>query len=46
VFVQVIPAIPILVGGLFPGLGRSRLYFVAGLGIGVISTGLIWALEP
>jgi hypothetical protein len=46
VFVQLIPAIPVLVGGLLPGLGRSRLFFVAGVGVGVLSTGLIWALEP
>lgn len=46
VFVQLIPAIPVLVGGLLTGLGRSRLFFVAGLGVGALSTGLIWALEP
>jgi hypothetical protein len=45
-FVQLIPAIAVLVGGLLPGLGRSRLFFVAGVGVGVLSTGLIWALEP
>jgi hypothetical protein len=46
VFVQLIPAIPVLVGGLLPGLGRSRLFFAAGVGLGVLSTALIWALEP
>jgi MFS-type transporter involved in bile tolerance (Atg22 family) len=46
VFVQLIPAIPILLGGLLPSLGRSRLFFAAGVGIGVLSTALIWALEP
>jgi hypothetical protein len=46
VFVQVIPAIPVLVGGLLPALGRSRLFFVAGVGVGVLATGLIWTLEP
>jgi hypothetical protein len=46
VFVQLIPAIPVLVGGLLPGLGRSRLFFAAGVGVGALSTGLIWALEP
>jgi hypothetical protein len=46
VFVQLIPAIPVLVGGLLPSLGRSRLFFFLGLGVGVLSTGLIWALEP
>jgi hypothetical protein len=46
VFVQLIPAIPVLVGGLLPGLGRSRLFFFGGLGVGVLCTGLIWALEP
>jgi len=46
VFVQLIPAIPVLLGGLLPSLGRSRLFFAAGVAIGVLSTGLIWALEP
>jgi len=46
VFVQLIPAIPVLVGGLLPSLGRSRLYFAAGVGIGVLTTALIWTLEP
>jgi MFS-type transporter involved in bile tolerance (Atg22 family) len=46
VFVQLIPAIPVLVGALLSGLGRSRLFFAAGVGIGVLSTALIWALEP
>jgi hypothetical protein len=46
VFVQLFPAIPVLVGGLLPGLGRSRLFFAAGVGLGVLATGLIWALEP
>jgi hypothetical protein len=46
VFVQLIPAIPVLVGGLLPALGRSWVFFPAGLGLGVFATGLIWALEP
>ena len=45
VFVQLIPAIPVLIGGLSTGLGRSRLFFVAGVGLGALSTALIWALE-
>jgi hypothetical protein len=45
-FVQLIPAIPVLIGGLLTGLGRSRFFFAAGVGVGVLSTGLIWALEP
>ena len=46
VFVQLIPAIPVLIGGLMPTLGRSRLFFALGIGLGALSTGLIWALEP
>jgi hypothetical protein len=47
VLVQLIPAVPVLVGGLLPGvLGRSRLFFAVGLGVGLAATGLIWALEP
>lgn len=46
VFVQLIPAMPVLVGALLSGLGRSRLFFAAGVALGVLSTGLIWALEP
>ena len=46
VFVQLLPAIPVTVGGLLATLGRSRLYFAAGVGLGVLSTALIWALEP
>jgi hypothetical protein len=46
VFVQLIPAIPVLVGALLSGLGRSRLFFAAGVAVGVLSAGLIWALEP
>jgi hypothetical protein len=46
VFVQLIPAIPALVGGLLAGLGRSRLFFGAGAAVSVLSTALIWALEP
>lgn len=33
-------------GGLLTGLGRSRLFFAAGVGVCVLSTALIWALEP
>jgi hypothetical protein len=46
VFVQLIPAIPVLVGALMSGLGRSRLFFAGGVALGALSTGLIWALEP
>jgi hypothetical protein len=46
VFVQLIPAIPVLVGALLSGLGHSRLFFAAGVALGVLSTALIWALEP
>ena len=46
VFVQLIPAVPVLVGGLLPSLGRSRLFFGVGVGVGLAATGFIWALEP
>jgi hypothetical protein len=46
VFVQLIPAIPVLAGALLSGLGRSRVFFAAGVALGALSTGLIWALEP
>jgi hypothetical protein len=46
VFVNLIPVIPVLVGGLLPVLGHSRLLFGAGVALGVIATGLIWTLEP
>lgn len=42
----VIPVVPVLIGGLLPVLGYSRLFFVAGVALGVIATGLIWTLEP
>jgi hypothetical protein len=46
VFVNLVPAIPVLVGGLLPILGYSRLFFAVGLGVGVLATGAIWTLEP
>ncbi len=46
VFVQLIPAVPVLAGALLSGLGRSRLFFAAGVALSALSTGLIWALEP
>jgi hypothetical protein len=46
VFVQFIPAVPVLFGALLSGLGRSFLFLAAGVGVGVLSMGLIWALEP
>src|SRR5687768_3917087 len=46
VLVQFIPAVPVLFGALLSGLGRSFLFLAAGVGVGVLSTGLIWALEP
>jgi len=46
VFVNAIPAILVVVGGLLPLLGGSRLFFAVGLGMGVLATGAIWALEP
>jgi hypothetical protein len=42
----VVPTIPILLGGLLPVLGRSRLFFVAGVAAGMVATALIWVLEP
>jgi hypothetical protein len=42
----VVPAVPVLLGGLLPVLGYSRLFFVAGVALGVVATGLIWTLEP
>jgi hypothetical protein len=46
VFVNLIPAIPVLIGGLLATLGLSRLFFPAGVVLGLVCTGLIWALEP
>jgi hypothetical protein len=46
VLVQIIPAIPVLAGGVLPALGRSRLFFAAGLCVGVLATASIWTLEP
>jgi hypothetical protein len=46
ILVQLIPAIPVLAGGLLPSLGRLRLFFAAGVGIGVLTTALIWTVEP
>jgi hypothetical protein len=42
----VVPTVPILVGGLLPVLGRSRLFFAAGVATGMVATVLIWAFEP
>ena len=42
----VVPAVPIVAGGLLPVLGRSRLFFVAGVATGMVATALIWAFEP
>lgn len=44
--VNLIPVVPVLIGGLLPVLGYSRLLFVAGVALGVVATGLIWTLEP
>jgi hypothetical protein len=46
VFVNLIPIVPVVLGGLLPVLGRSRLFFGIGIALGVTATGLIWALEP
>jgi hypothetical protein len=46
VFVNLVPAVPILIGGLLPVLRFSRLFFPAGVVLGVAATALIWALEP
>jgi hypothetical protein len=45
-FVQILPALPVLLGALLPLMGRSRLFFLVGVVLGVVTTGLIWALEP
>jgi hypothetical protein len=45
-FVNLIPAIPVLVGGLFSALGHSRIFFAAGLGLGLLAPVVIWMLEP
>lgn len=44
--VNLTPVVPVLLGGLLPVLGYSRLFFGAGIALGVIATGLIWTLEP
>jgi hypothetical protein len=44
--VQLTPAIPVLAGGVMAATGRSRLSVLAGLGVGVLVTILIWILEP
>ncbi|HVD24795.1 MAG TPA: hypothetical protein VNB86_02260 [Gaiellaceae bacterium] len=41
-----VPLVPVLIGGLLPVLGHSRLFFGAGVALGVLATGLIWTLEP
>jgi hypothetical protein len=46
VFVNLIPGMPVLMGGLLATVGLSRRFFFAGLGVGVISSVLIWTLEP
>ena len=44
--VQFIPAIPVLIGGVLPLFGHSRLYVAAGLGVGVLTTLVIWSVSP
>jgi hypothetical protein len=46
IFVNLIPAIPVLIGGLLASLALSRRFFFVGVGVGVISAVLIWKLEP
>jgi hypothetical protein len=44
--VHIVPALPVLAGGLLVFLGRSRLFFAAGVVGSLLATGLIWGLEP
>ena len=46
VFVNFIPAIPVLIGGLLASAGLPRRFFPLGVGVGVVAAFLIWALEP
>ena len=46
VVMQLIPAIPVVLGGVLPALGRSRLFFPLGVGFGMAATALIWLLGP
>lgn len=46
VVVNLVPVVPVLLGGLLPVVGRSRLFFVAGIALGLVATGAIWTLEP
>ena len=43
VFVNLIPVVPVVLGGLLPVLRRSRLFFALGTALGATATGLIWA---
>jgi hypothetical protein len=44
--VQFLPALPALAGGAMACIGRSRRLAAAGLAVGVLTTVLIWVLEP
>ena len=44
--VNVIPAMPVLVGGLLTALGYSRVFVAAGIGLGLLAPVVIWLLEP
>jgi hypothetical protein len=46
ILVNLIPAAPVIAGGLLPLLGRSRVFFAAGVCAGLLATWLIWTLEP
>ena len=46
VFVNLIPAGAVLIGGLLASLPLSRSFFFGGVGVGVISAVLIFGLEP
>jgi hypothetical protein len=46
VFVNLIPAGAVLIGGLLATLGFSRSLFFGGIGVGVISAFLIFWMEP
>ena len=46
ILVNLIPSVPVVAGGLLPLLGRSRLFFAAGVCAGLLATALIWVLEP
>jgi hypothetical protein len=46
VLVQLIPALPVLAGGALAFAGRSRAFVAAGVGLGLLTTLVIWKLEP